>query len=87
MDRFVSYEKLSKSKKREQNGKKRRNWGSLNPATRKTASPKAYKRKNRSWESDDTQAGSFCFVYPWISTARTGAPSHPPYLTGKAQRV
>jgi len=53
MNRFVPYEKLSKLKKRELNAKRRRGWGSLNPATRKPENPKAYKRKNRSWEPDD----------------------------------
>jgi hypothetical protein len=54
MDKFVSYEKLSKKKKRELDRKRRNTWGSLNPVTRNTANPKAYdRRKARKWDQDD----------------------------------
>ena len=57
MDKFVSYEKLSKKKKRELNAKRRNSWGALNPVTRKPANLKAYDRKKaRKWSYDDSSA-------------------------------
>lgn len=54
MDKFIPYEKLSKKEKKEQNKKRRKDWGSLNPVTRKPKNPKAYDRnsekKNKSEE-------------------------------------
>lgn len=53
MEKFIPYEKLSKKKQRELNAKKRGNWGSLNPVTRKPANPKAYNRKTaQRWKDD-----------------------------------
>lgn len=55
MEKFIPYEKLSKKKKREQNNKKRGNWGALIPITRKIENAKAYKRrKARQWSCDDS---------------------------------
>lgn len=55
MEKFVSYEKLSKKKKRELDAKRRNTWGELNPVTRKPANSKAYNRaKARKWSSDDS---------------------------------
>ena len=45
MKKFVPYEKLSKSKKRKLDRKKRVTWGNVNPVTRKAESKKLYKRK------------------------------------------
>lgn len=61
MDKFVPYEKLSKSKKRELNSKKRNTWGTLNPGTRKIESKKRYNRKRAGkWKDEYFQdAGSF----------------------------
>ena len=57
MVKYVSYEKLSKKKKRELNAKRRNSWGALNPVTRKPANPKAYDRKKaRKWSYDDSSA-------------------------------
>ena len=54
MKKFVPYRKLSKKKRRELDRERRNTWGSLNPVTRSTANPKAYKReKARDWEHDD----------------------------------
>lgn len=44
MEKFVSYEKLSKKKQRELNAAKRTTWA-ISPVTRKPENPKAYKRK------------------------------------------
>lgn len=45
MEKFVSFEKLSKKKQREINAAKRGSWGGLNPVTRKPENPKAYNRR------------------------------------------
>ncbi len=54
MEKFISYEKLSKKKKRELDAKRRGSWGGMSPVTRKPANPKAYNRaKARKWVKDD----------------------------------
>ena len=54
MEKFISYEKLSKKKKRELNAKRRNTWGELNPVTRRPENSKAYnRRKARKWNRDD----------------------------------
>lgn len=64
MDKFIPYEKLSKSKKKELDRKKRVTWGTLNPVTRKTKNKKAYNRK-KSQRNDDysDNFGIFIFTY------------------------
>lgn len=54
MDKFIPFEKLSKSKKQEQLAQKRRTWGAVNPVTRKPENPKAYKRVKARKLSDDS---------------------------------
>ena len=44
MEKFIPYEKLSKSKRRELDNMKRSKW-TMSPVTRKPDNPKAYKRK------------------------------------------
>ena len=62
MEKFVSYEKLSKKKKRELDAKRRTTWGTLNPVTRKPANSKAYNRaKARKWSFDDSSTVLSCF--------------------------
>ena len=52
MEKFISFEKLSKKKQRELNNAKRGTWGALNPVTRKSENPKAYNRKKaRQWST------------------------------------
>lgn len=56
MEKFTSYEKLSKKRKRQLNAAKRRDWGAISPVTRKPANPKAYNRKKaRKWGDESTQ--------------------------------
>ena len=43
--KFIPLEKQSKQKQKEFNAKQRRDWGSLNPITRKTDNAKVYNRK------------------------------------------
>ena len=45
MKKFVPYEKLSKSKKRELDRKQRVTWGNVNPVTRKVESKKTLQKK------------------------------------------
>ena len=63
MNKFVSYEKLSKKAKRAEAQKRRRDWGALSPITRKAPNPRAYQRqKTRSqnlWT--DSETGSFIY--------------------------
>ncbi|MBQ2084783.1 MAG: hypothetical protein II464_00760 [Oscillospiraceae bacterium] len=59
---MVPYEKMSKKARKELDSRKRRNWGGLNPATRKPVNPRAYdrnKEKARSFDSED-QLRVFC---------------------------
>lgn len=44
MNKFVPYEKLSKKEKKKRNKERRKDWGSLNPVTRKSKNPRAYNR-------------------------------------------
>lgn len=44
MEKFVPYEKLSKKEKRKLNEARRGSWNGVNPVTRKSENPKAYKR-------------------------------------------
>ena len=53
MEKFVPYEKLSKKEKRKLNEARRGSWQGVNPVTRKSENPKAYKRhKARQWDED-----------------------------------
>jgi len=55
MEKFITYEKLSKKKKRELDAKRRGSWGGVNPVTRKPENPKAYnRRKARKWDHDSS---------------------------------
>lgn len=45
MEKYVSYEKLSKKKKRQINARKRRSWQGASPVTRRTENKKKYNRK------------------------------------------
>jgi len=45
MEKFVSYEKLSKKKKRQVNARKRKSWQGASPVTRRTENKKKYNRK------------------------------------------
>ncbi len=52
MEKFIPYEKLSKKQQQEHNKRKRNLWA-MNPVTRKTNNPKAYKRiKAWNWEEN-----------------------------------
>ena len=64
MEKFISYEKLSKKEKRKLNSSRRRTWGPLNPVTRKPANSKAYNRKKaRDWKRDYHEPTSGLLFY------------------------
>lgn len=45
MEKFIPYEKLSKRKKKELDGKKRGSWHGVRPVTKRAESKKTYNRK------------------------------------------
>lgn len=51
--RFIPYQKLSKKKKRLINARNRKNWGQMNPSTKKIENKKLYSRKKKSKDWDD----------------------------------
>ncbi|MCL2495922.1 MAG: hypothetical protein FWF04_00720 [Clostridiales bacterium] len=61
MDKFIPYNKLSKRRQRELDRQKRRDWGSLNPITRKPQNPKAYKRQKSRQESGGAHVAGIFF--------------------------
>ncbi len=64
MEKFITYEKLSKKKKKELNAKRRKTWGAVNPVTRRPQNPKAYNRKKtRRRDLEDFNGVFFLFCY------------------------
>lgn len=45
MEKYVSYEKLSKKEKRRVNARRRKTWNGASPVTRRTKNEKKYNRK------------------------------------------
>jgi hypothetical protein len=62
MAKFVPYEKMSKSQKREMDRKNRLDWGGLNPVTRKTPNSKLYDRKKVRRDDYYHDSGLFLMV-------------------------
>jgi hypothetical protein len=61
MEKFIPFEKLSKREQRERNRRRRGDWGSLNPVTRRAKNPKAYDRnKARKRNEDSSDTGLCC---------------------------
>lgn len=64
MEKFISFQKLSKKKQRELNAKKRGSWHGLNPVTRRPDNSKAYNRqKARKWSDDSMTVPFVSFIY------------------------
>lgn len=66
MEKFISFEKLSKKKKKELNSKKRKSWNGASPVTKKAENKKRYNRKKSRIRDDDFENGivflkSCCF--------------------------
>lgn len=53
MEKFISYEKLSKKKKKELNRQKRKTFGKQSPVTQIKKSKKIYSRKKAHYRDDD----------------------------------
>ncbi len=61
MEKFTSYEKLSKKRKRQLDAARRKDWGAISPVTRRPENPKAYNRKKaRKWS--DTHQNRVFFI-------------------------
>ena len=62
--KFVPLEKQSKRKRKEYYASQRKDWGELNPVTRTTPNPKAYKRKKSGQRYEhEPLSGFFYKVY------------------------
>lgn len=64
MKNWIPFEKLSKKKQRELNVQRRRDWGSVNPVTRRPENSKAYHRQKAQKWKEDFHDCAFCdFLY------------------------
>ena len=65
MEKFISYEKLSRKEKRKIDQARRQTWNSLNPVTRKPENSRAYNRKkSQAWKRElSPTARDFSFAY------------------------
>ena len=62
MAKFIPFVKLSKKTQQEINKSRRKNWGNIDPVTKRPANSKAYNRKQaRAWK--DTFPTSELFYY------------------------
>ena len=62
MAKFIPFVKLSKKTQQEMNKSRRKNWGNIDPVTKRPANSKAYNRKKaRGWK--DTFPTSELFYY------------------------
>ena len=62
MQKFIPFAKLSKKTQQEINKSRRKNWGNIDPVTKRPANFKAYNRKKaRAWK--DTFPTSELFYY------------------------
>ena len=53
MDKWISYDKLSKKEKRKRDQANRHTWGAISPVTRKPINSRAYnRRKAQDWRKD-----------------------------------
>ena len=61
MEKYITYEKLSKKEKRRFDNSKRKTWGGFSPVTRKPINNKAYNgKRNQCWKDEPHGTGSFC---------------------------
>lgn len=67
MEKFISYEKLSKRKKREIDRQKRASWNGVNPTTKKIKNAKIYNRKKTQNRFDEYDYVSFLFLIIKVS--------------------
>jgi len=67
--KYVPIDKLSKKKKKEYYASQRKDWGELNPVTRKTPNPRAYKRK-KSGQRYEYEPLSGFYLFLFINAVR-----------------
>ena len=65
MERFVSYEKMSKKQQKIVNASKRANWGNVKPITKVKASAKVYNRKKQNSQGYCYSFGGSAFLGGW----------------------
>lgn len=66
MEKFISFEKLSKKKKKELNSKKRKSWNGASPVTKRSENKKRYNRNKSRIRDDEFEYG--IYYLPKIST-------------------
>jgi len=60
--KYIPLDKRSKAKQKEHHSKQRKNWGEINPITRKTENKKQYNRKKSDWRRlHDPSIGFFIY--------------------------
>ena len=64
--KYVPLDKQSKRKRKEYYAKQRRDWGNINPVTRMTPDPKAYKRKKSEQRYEYEPSPGFFYYFNFI---------------------
>jgi len=62
-EKFVPLEKQSKRKQKEYYSSKRKDWNGINPVTRTTPNPRAYKRKKSGQRYDHEPPPGFFYCF------------------------
>lgn len=62
MEKFVPYEKMSKKQKEALNKSRRKDWGNINPATKRVSAKTIYNRK-KARKDFDNSCGNYFFGY------------------------
>lgn len=63
MQKFIPFAKLSKKSQQAINKSRRKNWGNIDPVTKRPANPKAYNRKKaRAWKDNFPTSELFYYL-------------------------
>lgn len=63
MQKFIPFAKLSKKSQQAINKSRRKNWGNIDPVTKRPTNSKAYNRKKaRAWKADFPMPELFYFL-------------------------
>ncbi len=60
---FIPYEKMSKRQKKEEDRKRRKDWGLVSPVTKRIESQKSYNRKKDRKGQEHADGGLFCWSF------------------------
>ena len=63
MEKYISYEKMSKKQQKIVNASKRGNWGNVKPITKVKASAKVYNRKKQNSQDYGYSFGGSAFLH------------------------